>query len=66
MKLSRLSRTLFLPAPILAHPDPNLPFVAESNASNFALGAVLLQKQPDGLDHPVAIFSCKMLSSELN
>jgi len=30
------------------------------------LGAVLLQKQADGLEHPVTFFSCKMLPAETN
>ena len=47
-------KNTLLNAPNLAHPDHNLPFIVESDASNFALGAVLLQKQADGLEHPVA------------
>ena len=37
-------KNTLLNAPILAHSDSNLPFTVESNASNFALGAVMLQK----------------------
>ena len=58
-----IKRTL-MSAPILAHPDPSKPFVVESDASNFAIGAVLLQTQDDGLEHPVAFFSCKMILAE--
>ena len=46
-------------APILAYPDPAKPFIVESDASNFAIGAVLLQLQDDGLEHPVAFFLVK-------
>ncbi|TPX54605.1 hypothetical protein PhCBS80983_g05852 [Powellomyces hirtus] len=47
----------FTSAPILVHPDPEKPFFVETDASDFAIGAVLLQ--PDGQRqlHPVAFHS---------
>ena len=52
--------------PVLALPDPSKPFVLETDASNFAVGAVLLQAGSDGMEHPVAFFSRKMLPAETN
>ena len=52
--------------PVLALPDPSKPFVLETDASNFAVGAVLLQAGVDGVEHPVAFFSRKMLPAENN
>ena len=56
----------FTSAPILAHVDPSQPFILETDASDFALGAVLSQYQDDGLLHPVAFYSCKFSPAEIN
>ena len=50
-------------APVLLLPDPTLPFVIHSDASDFAIGAVLQQDQGRGLQ-PVAFLSKKMLPAE--
>ena len=39
-------KTMFTSAPILAHPDPKLPFIVETNASSFAIGCILSQVNP--------------------
>ena len=52
-------------APILAFPNFDFRFVLETDASIQGLGAVLSQKQSDGLLHPVAYASCS-LSPECN
>ena len=44
-------------APVLAHPDTSKPFLVETDASNFAFGAILSQKQDDDKYHPVAYMS---------
>lgn len=59
-------KSSFTTAPILAHADPSLPFVLETDASNFAIGAVLSQASPDATLHPVAFFSRKMSPAESN
>jgi hypothetical protein len=56
----------FTSAPILIHPDPAKPFIVETDASNFALGAILSQFGIDGLLHPVAFYSRKLTSAEIN
>lgn len=46
---------------ILRHPQPNLPFQLHTDASDFAIGAILSQ---DG--HPIDYFSKKLLPAEAN
>ncbi len=57
----------FCTAPILTHPDPQLPFVVEVDASTTGVGAVLSQHQgePPRL-HPCAFFSRKLSPAERN
>ncbi|KAK3560394.1 hypothetical protein QTP86_008482 [Hemibagrus guttatus] len=57
----------FTTAPILKHPDPNLPFIVEVDASDSGIGAVLSQRhgQPGKL-FPCAYFSRKLTDAERN
>ncbi|KAI2647139.1 Transposon Tf2-6 polyprotein [Labeo rohita] len=57
----------FTSAPILKHPDPELPFIVEVDASDCGIGAVLSQchGQPGKL-HPCAFYSRKLTSAERN
>ena len=54
--------------PVLRHPDPALPFTVETDASDFAMGAVLSQPSVENPDilHPVAFFSRKLEPAERN
>ena len=52
--------------PVLRHYDPKLPCIIETDASDYALGAVCSQIAEDGLSHPIAFYSRKMLPAELN
>ena len=52
-------------APTLRHFDPALPTVMETDASDFAIGA-LLSQQVEGRLHPVAFNSRKMDKAEIN
>ncbi len=52
-------------SPVLKHPDPNKLFLVEPDASNYAVGAILLQ-QHEGRLHPVAYHSRKLLPAERN
>ncbi|KAK3554732.1 hypothetical protein QTP70_033146 [Hemibagrus guttatus] len=60
-------KTAFITAPLLAHPDPELPFIIEVDASTTGVGAVLSQQQgsPQTL-HPCAYFSRKLSPAEVN
>src|SRR3954470_24330625 len=58
-------RTALTRTPILCIPDPALPFVITTDASGFAVGAVLQQDQGHGLQ-PVAFTSRKMNPAERN
>ena len=54
-------------APILRLPDPKLSFTVTTDASDYAVGAVLTQRFPDtGFDHPIAYHSRKLKPSEIN
>ena len=56
---------LFTSAPILKHPDSNKPFIVETDASNFAVGAILSQEF-DGKLHPVAFLSKSLTKCQRN
>jgi hypothetical protein len=53
-------------APVLAHPDPTRQYVLHTDASGFAIAAVLSQQQQDGTTRPVAYYSRKMSAAEKN
>lgn len=53
-------------SPILVHPDPSKPFMVECDASDYAIGAVLSQKQSDDKWHPIAFYSHAMTKEERN
>ena len=53
-------------APLLAHPDPQRQWTVQTDASGYAIGAVLSQKQADGTMRPVAFWSHKLSSAERN
>ncbi|QRW07203.1 Retrotransposable element Tf2 protein [Ceratobasidium sp. AG-Ba] len=43
--------------PVLIHPNPDKPFILETDASGIAIGAILSQRGEDGYLHPVAYLS---------
>ena len=53
-------------APVLAFADLKKPFLLETDAIKYGLGAVLQQLQEDGKYHPVAYASCALHRSEAN
>jgi len=56
---------LFTSAPILRNPDSDKPFIVETDASNFAVGAVLSQEF-EGKLHPVAFLSKSLTKCQRN
>jgi len=56
----------FTTAPILAHFDTQRPVIIETDASDFAIGAVLSQRDDEGRLHPVAFHSRKFQPMEIN
>ena len=52
-------------SPVLSAPDFSLPFILEVDASAVGAGAVLLQEDEQGINHPVSYFSRKF-NSNLN
>ena len=52
-------KELFTSAPILINPDSNKPFIVETYASSFAVGAVLSQ-EVDGILHLAAFISSSL------
>ena len=55
-----------LSKPCLAHASLDKMFRMETNASAYAYGAALSQKQSDGKFHPVGFISKSMLPAERN
>ncbi|MBW0545726.1 hypothetical protein O181_085441 [Austropuccinia psidii MF-1] len=55
----------FTTAPILSHFNPSLPTIVETNASDYALGAVVSQVSDSG-KHPISFNSHKRIPEELN
>ncbi|GJP86404.1 hypothetical protein CLOP_g16428 [Closterium sp. NIES-67] len=62
--VEQLKQTL-TSAPVLILPDPERDYVIEANASDQAVGAVLMQDQGNGLQ-PIAYLSKKLHGAELN
>jgi hypothetical protein len=62
----RTLKHLFTSAPMLAMPDTRRPMRLECNTSDFATGAVSLQKEHDDKYHPVAYLSKSLTELERN
>lgn len=58
----KIKSTLTSPK-VLANPDFTMPFIIESDASDVAVGAVLVQIQ-EGIRRPIAFFSRKLSASQ--
>jgi hypothetical protein len=54
----------FMEKPVLVHPDVTKPFIMETDASLFAVGAVLKQRGDDGEWHPCAFYSHRLSPTE--
>lgn len=58
------TKEMLIKSPVLTLFNPNLETTVSADASSFGLGAVLLQKQSDGENKPVAYISRSMTSTE--
>jgi len=56
----------FCVAPVLHHFDPTLPIVVETDASDYAVAAILSVFLPDETIRPIAFHSRKLTPAELN
>ena len=56
----------FLTAAVLSMPDTTKPFILETDASKWAIGATLLQKQEDGQIHPCGYLSHALTQTKHN
>jgi hypothetical protein len=56
----------FSTAPVLTMPDTTKPFILETDASKWAIGATLLQKQDNGQLHPYGYLSHALTQTERN
>jgi len=59
-------KSRLMSGPILRHYDHTKACVIEPDASDYALGAICSQYGEDGLLHPVAYYSRKLLPAEMN
>ena len=48
------------------HPNPEKPYIVECDSSNYAIGAILSQKDENNKLHPVAYYSRSLNNSEIN
>eukprot|EP00731_Ephydatia_muelleri_P001017 Em0001g1017a len=58
-------KRLLCSTPVLASPDFEKPFILQTDASEYGVGAVLSQLDEAGGDHPIAYFSRKLLPREV-
>ena len=59
-------KNAFTSAPILSHWKPDVPIIIETDASDYAIAAILSIQESDGEIHPVAFLSRTLSVSELN
>jgi hypothetical protein len=59
-------KVAFLSAPVLTHWIPDSPITVETDASDYAIAAILSITLPDSEIHPVAFHSRTLSTSELN
>ena len=61
-----LLKNAFTMAPVLTHWRPDLPIIVETDASDYALVAILSIQETNGDIHPVAFHSRTFSATELN
>jgi hypothetical protein len=58
--------TILTSEPVLTHPDPEKPFKLEVDTSNFAMGAILFQRDKRGKPCPLGFHSKTLSREEMN
>jgi hypothetical protein len=58
-------KSIIASEPVLRHPNHDLPFILTTDASAFAIGAVLMQQVDDHV-HPIGFYSASLSSAERN
>ena len=59
-------KSTFISTPVLTHWVPDKPIIVETDASDYALGAILSIQTDSGEIHPMAFHSCTFSAPELN
>ena len=59
-------KRLLISSPVLVAPNFSKPFILTIDASDVGAGAVLMQEDLNGIDHPISYFSCKFKDSQRN
>jgi len=59
-------KTAMITQPILQHFNPERAVTIETDASDYAIGAICLQRDDNGILHPVAYYSRKLKDPECN
>lgn len=59
-------KSQLIQSPVLASPDFSKKFYIQADASNKSIGSVLIQKDEDGFDRPIAYASRNLRGAELN
>lgn len=59
-------KSAMIQAPVLVTPDFNKKFIIQCDASDKAVGAVLVQKDEEGEDKPISFVSRKLRGAEIN
>lgn len=60
------AKDLLCTSPVLSAPNFAFPFQLQVDASATGAGAVLMQEDPEGIEHPVSFFSKKFSKSQQN
>jgi len=59
-------KELLLECVILKFPDPTKPYKLYTDASNYSIGAILVQADENGLERPVHLISGRLNSAQMN
>ena len=65
-KVFKEIKQLIMSKPVLRQPDQTKPFKVEVDASNYTMGAVLVQRDEKNILHPIAFFSKSMNEAQCN